>query len=61
MGPLEKPMKLMLLNDTATVPHVGCQAVSDGHALIVNAVFEANPSALGTGTVRAAPWLKSIV
>ncbi len=25
-------MKVMLLNDTATVPHVGCQAVSDGHA-----------------------------
>jgi Polysaccharide pyruvyl transferase len=25
-------MKIMLLNDTATVPHVGCQAVSDGHA-----------------------------
>jgi polysaccharide pyruvyl transferase WcaK-like protein len=25
-------MKIMLLNDTATVPHVGCQAVSDAHA-----------------------------
>jgi polysaccharide pyruvyl transferase WcaK-like protein len=25
-------MKVMLLNDTATVPHIGCQAVSDGHA-----------------------------
>ena len=25
-------MNVMLLNDTATVPHVGCQAVSDAHA-----------------------------
>jgi len=25
-------MKIMLLNDTASVPHVGCQAVSDAHA-----------------------------
>jgi polysaccharide pyruvyl transferase WcaK-like protein len=25
-------MKVFLLNDTATVPHIGCQAVSDAHA-----------------------------
>lgn len=25
-------MNLFLLNDTATVPHIGCQAVSDAHA-----------------------------
>lgn len=25
-------MKVMLLNDTASVPHIGCQAVSDAHA-----------------------------
>jgi len=25
-------MKVLLLNDTGTVPHIGCQAVSDAHA-----------------------------
>lgn len=28
-------MKVLLLNDTATVPHVGCQAVSDAHARLL--------------------------
>jgi polysaccharide pyruvyl transferase WcaK-like protein len=31
-GTIEKIMKIMLLNDTASVPHIGCQAVSDAHA-----------------------------
>lgn len=30
-------MRVMLLNDTATVPHVGCQAVSDAHARLLGA------------------------
>lgn len=30
-------MKVMLLNDTATVPHIGCQAVSDAHARLLGA------------------------
>lgn len=28
-------MKVFLLNDTATVPHIGCQAVSDAHARLL--------------------------
>jgi hypothetical protein len=30
-------MKVFLLNDTATVPHIGCQAVSDAHARMLGA------------------------
>ena len=30
-------MKVFLLNDTATVPHIGCQAVSDAHARLLGA------------------------
>lgn len=30
-------MKVMLLNDTASVPHIGCQAVSDAHARLLGA------------------------
>lgn len=30
-------MRVMLLNDTASVPHIGCQAVSDAHARLLGA------------------------
>lgn len=30
-------MKVMLLNDTASVPHIGCQAFSDAHARMIGA------------------------
>lgn len=31
-------MRVMLLNDTGTVPHAGCQAVSDAHARMLGAL-----------------------
>ena len=34
-------MKIFLLNDTATVPHIGCQAVSDAHARMLGAAGHA--------------------
>lgn len=45
-------MKIMLLNDTATVPHVGCQAVSDAHARMLGSAGHAIVERFFLGELR---------
>lgn len=45
-------MKIMLLNDTGTVPHVGCQAVSDAHARMLGVAGHAVIERFFTGELR---------
>lgn len=46
-------MKIFLLNDTATVPHIGCQAVSDAHARLLGAAGHAVVDRAFLGELRA--------
>lgn len=67
-------MKVFLLNDTATVPHIGCQAVSDAHARMLGEAghevtdraflgqlrdFASPDEAAGIAAVLADPSLRS--
>ena len=46
-------MNVMLLNDTATVPHLGCQAVSDAHARMLGEAGHAIIERSFLGELRA--------
>jgi hypothetical protein len=46
-------MKVFLLNDTASVPHTGCQAVSDAHARLLGAAGHEVVDRAFAGDLRA--------
>ena len=46
-------IKIFLLNDTATVPHIGCQAVSDAHARLLGGLGHHVVDRVFIGELRA--------
>jgi hypothetical protein len=46
-------MNIFLLNDTATVPHIGCQAVSDAHARLLGSAGHVVAERAFLGELRA--------